>query len=404
MVKKLYLFLFTSLLCANLNAQVGINNTDPKAQLDISSTSESAPEITDGILIPRISSFPAATPTADQHGMMVFLNTSLLNHPEGFYYWDQVLGEWSPITANAFTNFYKEGTVTPSQDITEGIYRLGNTGIGSDPANVKLKVAISPLESHITKTGLEIDNFSSAPKNVTYGILSNNRSLTADKKYGIKNSVSAEGEGTHYGIFNETFQKTNEDIYGIFNRVGKTFGATRNHYGIYSEIGSSEGTGMVYGIYSSALGNKEKNVFAGYFAGRVGIGHSPAEEYILPGKKGIPDQILVMGPANEVAWKSPGASNYTSTTSATGNYIIGDEVYTLSIKNDLNTVTIPEASTNKGRVIVLVAFPGVSQKILQVAGGTDIFDITSNSSVTSIKGGQRLMIQSAGNRWIVIGD
>ncbi|WP_262891466.1 hypothetical protein [Salinimicrobium marinum] len=40
-----------------------------------------------------------------------------------------------------------------------------------------------------------------------------------------------------------------------------------------------------------------------------------------------------MGPADEVTWISPSASNYTSTTSATGNYNFGDEVYTLSIKN-----------------------------------------------------------------------
>ncbi|GHA43810.1 hypothetical protein GCM10007103_26240 [Salinimicrobium marinum] len=64
----------------------------------------------------------------------------------------------------------------------EGIYRFGNTGIGSDPANVKLKVSISPLESHDTKTRLEVDNASSAPKNVTYGIVTTNSSLTADKK------------------------------------------------------------------------------------------------------------------------------------------------------------------------------------------------------------------------------
>ncbi len=101
----------------------------------------------------------------------------------------------------------------------------------------------------------------------------------------LKISVSANGIGIHYGIFNEVNQNTNEEIYGIYNDVGKTFGSTKNHYGIYNEIGTTQGTGFVYGIYSTAFGTDPKKVFAGYFAGRVGIG-TTGNDYILPATRG----------------------------------------------------------------------------------------------------------------------
>ncbi|GHA43816.1 hypothetical protein GCM10007103_26250 [Salinimicrobium marinum] len=50
--KKIISF-FYKLILYKPERSVGINNTDPKAQLDISSTSESSPEITDEILIPQ---------------------------------------------------------------------------------------------------------------------------------------------------------------------------------------------------------------------------------------------------------------------------------------------------------------------------------------------------------------
>ena len=47
-------------------AQVGINTTDPKAQLDIKASNSAAPLPTDGILVPKIEDFPATSPGVDQ--------------------------------------------------------------------------------------------------------------------------------------------------------------------------------------------------------------------------------------------------------------------------------------------------------------------------------------------------
>ncbi|MGB7841309.1 MAG: hypothetical protein WBL21_00860 [Salinimicrobium sp.] len=382
-------------------AQVGINTTDPKAQLDITIENPSAPAATDGILIPRITAFPAPAPTAAQHGMLVFLSQAKSGFPAGFYWWNSSAGNWEGLTGKATADFYKTGTTAPAANPDEAVYRKGNVTIGGTSQNVKLKVMIDGQEDVAIRTPLEVENASPTTKNVTYGILNSNNTATSDKKYGIKNSVSANGIGIHYGIFNEVNQNTNEEIYGIWNDVGKTFGSTKNHYGIYNTIGTIQGTGTVYGIYSSAFGSDPKKVYAGYFAGRVGIG-TTGNDYILPEVRGLQDQVLMTDATGIVSWKYPSFGTYSSTTSATGSYIISDDTYTLRINNQVSSVTIPDAATNKGRFLFLINWPGNAYKPFLFLNGNDLFDITTNSTVSGIDPGQKYLIQSAGNRWILL--
>ena len=386
---------------ANTAAQVGINTYDPKAQLDIKIENPAAPGPTDGILIPRISDFPAISPSAEQHGMMVFLTSQKGNFSPGFYWWNSTLGTWEGMAGKASSDFYKIGTTSPAASPQEAVFRKGNVTIGGSSQNVKLKVMIDAQEDHAIRTPLEVENASSTTKNVTYGILSSNNTATADKKYGIKNSVSANGIGIHYGIFNEVNQNTNEEIYGIWNDVGKTFGATKNHYGIYNEIGTTQGTGFVYGIYSTAFGNDPKKVYAGYFAGRVGIG-TTGNDYILPDVRGLQDQVLMTDAAGNVTWKYVNGGTYTSTTSATGAFPIPDDALSLRINNQVSSILIPDAATNKGRTIYLINWAGNSRKTFDFLNNNDLFDVTTNSTVTGIDPGQIYLIQSAGNRWILL--
>ncbi len=85
---KYILFILLSFVALMSNAQVGINTTAPNAQLEIKSSDQANPTITDGLIIPKIDIFPSTNPTAAQQGMMVYLTTtSGVNFP-GFYYWD----------------------------------------------------------------------------------------------------------------------------------------------------------------------------------------------------------------------------------------------------------------------------------------------------------------------------
>ena len=386
-------------------AQVGIGNSEPMAQLDIVATNVENPSIIDGILIPRIHKFPAENPGTEQHGMMVFLAKNIAGFGSGFYYWNASETKWKPMISDASSsNFYKPGTTSSPNSISENIFREASVGIGTETVSSRLQVAIQSGKDLPLKKALEVDNANSATDNLTtYGIISDNRSQTNGNKYGIKNNVGGVGAGIHYGIFNETYQNAGtNDIYGIYNRVGRTFGAKSNNYGFYNEIGSIQGVGNIYGIYSIALGDNNSNVFAGYFAGRVGIGSTPETEYVLPSNRGTEGQVMMLNNNGQVSWMNAGYQNYTSTTSATGNYQVTDETGTLRLNDGISAIVLPPSASNKGRIIRIINWPGNGEKAIAFQGSDDLFDIRTNAKVYSIKPQQVFTIQSAGNRWILL--
>jgi len=85
--------------------QVGINTSSPKAQLDIVSISPDNPLMIDGLLIPRIQKFPVDPPTKDQHGMLVFLTSTLPTQKSGFYFWNNDVLKWEALAGSASENF-----------------------------------------------------------------------------------------------------------------------------------------------------------------------------------------------------------------------------------------------------------------------------------------------------------
>lgn len=95
---KKALLIFSFLTLNLIYAQVGIGNTNPKAQLDISASSLVAPIATDGLLIPRVTAFPASV-TANQNGMLVFLTTAFSTNKIGFYYYDFPSLSWKWLAA-----------------------------------------------------------------------------------------------------------------------------------------------------------------------------------------------------------------------------------------------------------------------------------------------------------------
>ncbi len=97
------LFVF---ICLPIFSQVGINTTSPQSLLDIRQSSMGSPTNTDGILIPRIDSFPVINPGSSQNGMMVFLTAPVGLKDRGFYFWDAPNDQWVSIGAEE----WKAGT------------------------------------------------------------------------------------------------------------------------------------------------------------------------------------------------------------------------------------------------------------------------------------------------------
>ena len=402
MKKLIFILSILSALCSF--SQVGIGTSNPHAQLDIISDSPSNPSVIDGLLIPRIDKFPSTNPGSNQHAMLIYLTKANSEHPKGFYFWNNSEIKWETISGTSFGNFFKPGTSSNPNNISDPMYRLGSIGIGTQEITAKLQIVLNSVTDAAIKKGLEVDNNNPTVDNfVTYGIISDNRSATNAVKYGIKNNVGGLGTGVHYGIHTKTFQNSGtNDIYGIYNEVGNTVGAKSDNFGIYTIIGSPTSLGNIYGIYAKAEGNGSAKVFAGYFAGRLGIGLTPAEEYILPATKGKNEQILVLDSSGNMNWKHPNSQNYSTTGGASGDFLITDEIYSLRINNGVSGVIIPPANMNSGRIINLIAWKGTGTKPFIFSGGDDIYDTVFDSSILSIGGKEMITIQSAGNRWVVL--
>ena len=112
MKQSLLLCAIFTLITSMLNAQVGIDTTNPQAQLDIRSSNQATPANTDGILIPKADIFPTTNPTAAQDGMLIFI-TGNGAPTKGFYYWDQSIPNWVAFAgasgANTLDQAYDEG-------------------------------------------------------------------------------------------------------------------------------------------------------------------------------------------------------------------------------------------------------------------------------------------------------
>ncbi len=115
---------------SKINAQVGINNTNPQASLDIVADAPANPNANDGLLIPRLDRFPATNPTVNQNAMMIYLGNDLTatnisgiskDYAAGFYYWDNAQTDWIRF-------LQKDGwNIEGNDNVRSGIHFLGTT-------------------------------------------------------------------------------------------------------------------------------------------------------------------------------------------------------------------------------------------------------------------------------------
>ena len=144
---KKSLLIITLLLSSCLFAQVGINTTNPKAQLDIKASNQVAPQNTDGILIPRIDAFPVTNPTVDQNGMLIFLTTD-----NKFYYWKNATSTWIVIS-DATNNVEKIDDLTDGKSDNNGssVFLGVYAGLNDDQSdNKNVGIGFRSLKNNTT--------------------------------------------------------------------------------------------------------------------------------------------------------------------------------------------------------------------------------------------------------------
>ncbi len=233
------LIIIALLISLFVKAQVGINNTDPKASLDISATNLAAPANTDGVLIPRVDNFPTIVPTAAQDGMMVFV-TGNGTPIKGFYFWDNATASWTTLSMSD-ADWYKTGGI-PSNDINDNIYTYGSVSIGTTSSSYPLTI------SHYGTKQIGL--------NINY-----NYTGTTIPPSGL--SIKSQSSGMSDAIFGAYIQVSGSSnaIYSTAINAFNTANATSN-YGISARaIGSGTSN---YGISAYASGGSTNN-WAGYF-------------------------------------------------------------------------------------------------------------------------------------------
>ena len=147
----------------------------------------------------------------------------------------------------------------------------------------------------------------------------------------------------------------------------------------------------------------------------VGIAPSAGNKLDVAGKTRTTNLQMTAGATPNYFLQSDASGNGTwapipvntvkpivNTGALTGIYNVPLTEYTVRIFNGVSEVTLPNAVTNTGKVYILIGSNGIGSKILSTLGGV-IYDDVTNTTITTITGGERIMIQSDGTDWLVIG-
>ncbi|MPS72419.1 MAG: hypothetical protein E2590_04630 [Chryseobacterium sp.] len=185
-----------------VSAQVGINNPEPKATLDVTAKKTDG-TTAEGIIAPRLTADQLFSKNdkyaADQKGSIVYVTELMSNSDNliddtedvteiGYYYHDGI--KWNSMRQEPWMI---SGTGTKASDNLQDIYQMGSVSIGDSYGEGKLSV-----------------------KNIEAGNL----------------------PGNSYGIFNQSTTNRQGQKYGIFNTITDNSTAGSPHYlaGILSQV------------------------------------------------------------------------------------------------------------------------------------------------------------------------
>lgn len=239
-MKKNFIIVFFHLCFFTAFSQIGINTTSPHAQLDIRSSNQTTPANTDGLLVPKIDTFPLTNPTASQQGMLVYLTTTSGGNEPGFYYWDNSTTSWISFKGNPDNDWHEEGGNSSPDNINDNIYHLGNVAIGKNTANYPLEV-----DSNDAEIGINYSMTATSLLSTRKGIQNVVSGTSDDLIYGFFNQVRNSGNGIHYGNYSLMSSIGSGDKYGTYNRV---INGSGNKYGSYNYVSGAGNN--VYGSYN----------------------------------------------------------------------------------------------------------------------------------------------------------
>ncbi len=239
------LFVSTTVL-----AQVGINTTNPNAQLEIKSTDQANPANTDGILIPKVDAFPAINPTIDQDGMMVYLTTDVGANLKGFYYWDNTNSVWKSVSGDkgwsltgnsgtdAATNFIgttdNVNLVFKKNNKKSGLISNLNTSFGYNTF-----LTISPLAEIF---GVRNSAFgTNSLKSITLG--TDNSAFGYQSLYSDTTGRLNTANGSHSLYYNTTgYENTANGSHSLYNNTTGAHNTANGSHSLYNNTTGDDNT------------------------------------------------------------------------------------------------------------------------------------------------------------------
>ncbi len=433
MRKIIVLFFIISI---NSQAQIGINTTNPKAQLDIRSSNQAAPSNTDGILIPKIDAFPATNPTAAQQGMLVYLTTTSGSNLPGFYYWDNTTIDWKPIIGNnlgTLDQAYDYGgsgngkTITADAGAviingTDGLVSTGTVGSGAiAPSGAGSRMVWNPNKSAFragTVTTNQWDDINIGSYSVAFG----NQTIASGSyasAFGFLSLASgpnatAFGLGTNSASGNTFAAGFNTDANGYLSTVFGDSNTASSYGETVFGIGATTYTPSASGNLNFQIANASDRLFvignaidtnANFFVenserrdamvvlknGNVGFGSSiPTERLHIVGKFRMVDgnqalgKVLTSDANGTASWQNASANAWglvgNAGTDPTSNFIgTTDNIDLVFRRGNIISGKLGDTNTFFGRNSGVVntgssnTFIGERTGIANISGGSNTF-------------------------------
>ncbi|HPE83070.1 MAG TPA: hypothetical protein PLV43_05080, partial [Aequorivita sp.] len=248
-MQKSFVLILLVIVSIGSTAQVGINTTDPKAQLDIKASNSAAPLPTDGILVPKIEDFPATSPGVDQNGMMVYLVNTVGVYLPGFYYWENTLGVWTPIGNNSNTGWNIQGNANTDETIN-----FIGTKDDQDLVFKRNNIKSGSISASNTSFGIQSVLSNGGSGNNGFGLraLKENISGNSNNAFGkdaLTQNVSGSFNSAFGGFSLNKNTASDNSGFGYFTLSNNTTGSANSAFGIGALLNN------ISGIDNSAFGS-----------------------------------------------------------------------------------------------------------------------------------------------------
>lgn len=267
-MRQLFVILIFFFLSKNLIAQVGIGNTNPNAQLDVRSSNQATPAATDGILIPKVDTFPIGV-NANQDTMLVYLTTTVGADAPGFYYYNHATIDWIPFTGVERINDLFDGKSDVDGTNDGSSIFIGIDAGANDDASNNRNVGIGLFSLNANTSG---------SSNVAIGVSSLERNTSGFFNIGIgTNSLSHNLAGN--GNIGLGYNSLSE------NTVGGSNIAIGSENLKFNQIGSSN---IAIGYQTLRDNTSNHNIAIGYQASLL---NTSAENNIAIGTASLRDNL-----------------------------------------------------------------------------------------------------------------